>query len=124
MYTAFMVLVALLLVVLNGIFVAAEFSFVKVRKTQMELLAEEGLRSARLALFGVKNLDAYLSVCQLGITLSSLGLGWLGEPAVAASLRPLFDLAGADNPALISSLSIAARFSLDCAPSALPCELP
>ena len=107
-----MLFVALLLVVLNGLFVAAEFSFVKVRKTKMELLAEDGTRSARLALFGVKNLDAYLSVCQLGITLSSLGLGWLGEPAVAGLLRPLFDLVGLGNPALVSSLSIAIGFTL------------
>ncbi|SBW05183.1 conserved membrane hypothetical protein [uncultured delta proteobacterium] len=112
MYTGLMLLVALLLVVLNGLFVAAEFSFVKVRKTKMELLAEEGMRSARLALFGVRNLDAYLSVCQLGITLSSLGLGWLGEPAVAGLLRPLFDLAGLGNPALVTSLSIAVGFTL------------
>ena len=112
MYAGVMLFVACLLVVLNGLFVAAEFSFVKVRKTRMKLLAEEGLRGARLALFGVKNLDAYLSVCQLGITLCSLGLGWLGEPAVSALLRPVFDAAGMDNPALISSLSIAAGFTL------------
>lgn len=107
-----MLLVALLLVVLNGLFVAAEFSFVKVRRTKMELLAEEGMRSAKLALFGVKNLDAYLSVCQLGITLSSLGLGWLGEPAVAALLRPLLDLLGIVNPAVISSVSVVVGFTL------------
>ena len=112
MYAGLMLLVALLLVVLNGLFVAAEFSFVKVRKTKMELLAEEGQGSAKLALFGIKNLDAYLSICQLGITLSSLGLGWLGEPAVATLLRPVFDVAGIDNPALISSLSIAVGFTL------------
>ena len=107
-----MLLVALLLVVLNGLFVAAEFSFVKVRRTKIEILAEEGIRSAKLALFGVKNLDAYLSVCQLGITLSSLGLGWLGEPAVAALLRPLLDMLGIVNPAVISSLSVAVGFTL------------
>ncbi len=112
MYTGLMLLVALLLVVLNGLFVAAEFSFVKVRKTKMELLAEEGMRSAKLALFGVKNLDAYLSVCQLGITLSSLGLGWLGEPAVAALLRPTLEFAGMTSPAVLSSLSFAVGFTL------------
>ena len=112
MYIGLMLLVAIFLVVLNGLFVAAEFSFVKVRKTKMELLAEEGVRSAKMALFGVKNLDAYLSVCQLGITLSSLGLGWLGEPSVAALLRPLLELAGIANPALVSSLSVAVGFSL------------
>ncbi|MCC8194591.1 MAG: hemolysin family protein, partial [Deltaproteobacteria bacterium] len=112
MYTGLMLVVAFLLVVLNGLFVAAEFSFVKARKTRLEILAEEGKRSARLALFGVRNLDAYLSVCQLGITLSSLGLGWLGEPAVAALLRPVFEMTGVNNPALVSSLSVAIGFTL------------
>lgn len=112
MYTGLMLFVALLLVILNGLFVAAEFSFVKVRKTRIELLAVEGSRRARMALYGVLNLDAYLSVCQLGITLSSLGLGWLGEPAVAALLRPVLEFAGIANPALISSLSVAVGFTL------------
>ncbi len=111
MYTGLMLFVALLLVVLNGLFVAAEFAFVKVRKTRLELLAEEGNRRARQALFGVNSLDAYLSVCQLGITLSSLGLGWLGEPAVAALLRPVLLFIGVDTPALITSLSIAVGFT-------------
>ena len=86
-YTGLLVLLALLLVVLNALFVAAEFAFVKVRKTRLEILAAEGSRRARSALLGVEHLDAYLSVCQLGITLASLGLGWIGEPAVAALLR-------------------------------------
>jgi CBS domain containing-hemolysin-like protein len=107
-----MLLVALCLVILNGVFVAAEFSFVKARRTKLELLAEKGSRRAQMALFGVRNLDAYLSVCQLGITLASLALGWIGEPAVAALLRPLLTLAGADSPALVSSLSIALGFTL------------
>ncbi len=111
MYTGLMLLVALLLVVLNGLFVAAEFAFVKARKTKLELLADQGNRGAKRALFGVTHLDAYLSVCQLGITLSSLGLGWLGEPAVAALLRPLLLLVGVDSPALITSLSIAVGFT-------------
>jgi len=106
-----MLFVAFCLVVLNGIFVAAEFSFVKARKTKLELLAEEGSRRARTALFGVHNLDAYLSVCQLGITLASLGLGWLGEPAVAALLRPVLAFAGITNPAFVSSLSVAVGFT-------------
>ncbi len=111
MYTGLMLFVALLLVVLNGLFVAAEFAFVKVRKTRLELLAEEGGRKAKLALFGVTHLDAYLSVCQLGITLSSLGLGWLGEPAVAALLRPLLLAVGVDSPTLVTSFSIAVGFA-------------
>ncbi len=107
-----MLLVALLLVLLNGVFVAAEFAFVKVRRTRLELLAEEGNTRARIALFGVNNLDAYLSVCQLGITLTSLGLGWLGEPAVSALLRPALELLSLNNPALVSSLSIAIGFMI------------
>ena len=111
MYTGMMLLVALLFVVLNGLFVAAEFAFVKVRRTRLELLADEGNRRAKQALFGVVNLDAYLSVCQLGITLSSLGLGWIGEPAVSELLRPVLLLVGLGSPALITSLSIALGFA-------------
>jgi CBS domain containing-hemolysin-like protein len=101
-----------LLIALNAMFVAAEFAFVKVRTTRLEVLARGGDSRARAALFGRANLDSYLSVCQLGITLASLGLGWLGEPAAAALLRPLFDVLGLDNPELIKSLSFVFGFSL------------
>lgn len=111
-YTGLMLFVALLLVLLNGLFVAAEFSFVKARKIRIELLAEEGGGKAAMALFGIRNLDAYLSVCQLGITLSSLGLGWLGEPAVAALLRPILEIAGLSNSAVVSSVSFAVGFTI------------
>ena len=112
MYTGMMLFFVLLLVGLNAFFVAAEFSFVKVRKTRLELRAAAGDKRARSALFGVQYLDEYLSVCQLGITLSSLGLGWIGEAAVASMLRPLFELASITNPALITSLSVAVGFSI------------
>lgn len=112
MYAGLKLFVALFLVVLNGLFVAAEFSFVKARRTKLELLAESGNKSATRALFGLKHLDAYLSVCQLGITLASLGLGWLGEPAVAALLRPVFELLGVTSPTVITSLSVAIGFTL------------
>lgn len=85
-----MIVMALVLVGLNGVFVAAEFSLVKVRKTRLSELAENGSSRAQIALDVTSHLDAYLSACQLGITLSSLGLGWLGEPAIAALLEPLF----------------------------------
>ena len=111
-YTGIMLFFALLLVCLNGFFVAAEFSFVKARRTRLELLALEGNRNAKSALFGVSHLDAYLSVCQLGITLSSLGLGWMGEPAVAVALHPLFALLSVTDPAVLASLSIAVGFTL------------
>ncbi|MNK06311.1 Magnesium and cobalt efflux protein CorC [compost metagenome] len=70
---------ALVLVFLNAFFVAAEFAIVKVRKTRLEELDAQGVPAARIALNCVNHLDEYLSVCQLGITLVSLGLGWIGE---------------------------------------------
>ncbi len=71
---------------------AAEFSFVKIRATQVDRLVEEGRTSSGLVKEATGKLDAYLAVCQLGITISSLGLGWLGEPAVASVIEPLFKL--------------------------------
>ena len=112
MFTAAMLSLAVFLVCLNGFFVAAEFSFVKVRKTQLELLGAMGDKRAKHALYGVTHLDAYLSVCQLGITLASLGLGWLGEPAVARVLHPVLEFFSISNPALLTSLSFAIGFSL------------
>ena len=88
------VLAALLLVALNGLFVAAEFSFVKIRATQVDRLVEEGRASAGLVKEATGRLDAYLAVCQLGITISSLGLGALGEPAMAALIEPVLEPLG------------------------------
>src|SRR5882757_2298607 len=96
----------LVLVALNGFFVAAEFALVKVRPTQLEPL--EGKR-ARLARHMLRHLDAYLSATQLGITLASLALGWVGEPAFAWLIRPLVHPFTAD-PALLHSISIAVSF--------------
>ncbi|UQZ90462.1 hypothetical protein C4J81_15105 [Deltaproteobacteria bacterium Smac51] len=112
MNTAIMLGGAALLVLLNGLFVAAEFAFVKIRVTRLEVLARDGNARAKAALFGRENLDAYLSVCQLGITLSSLGLGWLGEPAVASLLRPIFEALGITNANLIHTFSFVAGFSI------------
>lgn len=89
-WSLFKLLLALFLVILNGFFVAAEFSLVKVRKTRLAELSENGSKKAAVALNVASKLDAYLSACQLGITLASLGLGWLGEPAIASLLEPLF----------------------------------
>jgi CBS domain containing-hemolysin-like protein len=83
------VLAALFLVALNGFFVASEFAFVRVRSTSVEQLAAEG-RAGSAALQDVmNNLDDYLAATQLGITIASLGLGWIGEPAVAALIEPV-----------------------------------
>ena len=112
MYTGALLLFALFLVLLNGMFVAAEFGFVKARKTRIELLAARGDKRAQSALLGMAHLDAYLSVCQLGITLASLGLGWIGEPAVARILRPILEIFSITNQAVVSSLSMAIGFAI------------
>ena len=91
---ALRILAALFLVVLNGLFVAAEFSLVKIRATQVDRMEQEGKAGAGLVSAAKDRLDAYLAVCQLGITISSLGLGWLGEPAVATVIEPLFQSLG------------------------------
>ena len=80
-------LAVLLLVAANGFFVAAEFAFVGVRSSRIETLAAAGSRSAKRLLGLLQNLNAYLSACQLGITLASLALGWIGEPAIARLLE-------------------------------------
>ena len=103
---------ALFLVLLNGFFVAAEFAMVKLRHTRVtELKASKGWRGSILArVHG--HLDAYLSACQLGITLASLGLGWVGEPAFAHLLEPLFASLGVDEPALLHTLAFVVSFGI------------
>ena len=95
-----LVLFALFLVLLNGLFVAAEFAFVKIRATQVERLQQEGRTGAGLVKEATGKLDTYLAVCQLGITISSLGLGWIGEPAFAHLLQPVFAAVGLPESAL------------------------
>ncbi|WP_138493747.1 hemolysin family protein [Paenibacillus pinistramenti] len=80
-----------ILVVLNGFFVSAEYALVKIRGGRIDTLVEEGRRNASAARSIINQLDGYLSACQLGITLASLGLGWVGQPIVASFLQPLFD---------------------------------
>jgi magnesium and cobalt exporter, CNNM family len=105
-------LAVLALVALNGFFVAAEFALVKVRGTQLDTLIEEGNRRARLAKNITSNLDAYLSACQLGITLASLGLGWIGEPVIGHLLQPLLFKLGVHSESIIRGVSIAVAFSI------------
>ncbi|WP_071882491.1 hemolysin family protein [Pelosinus fermentans] len=99
------------LVMLNGFFVAAEFAMVKVRSTRIETLISEGNVRAKFAQRLTKNLDAYLSACQLGITLASLGLGWVGEPAVASIIAPLL-LAFGLSQEIIATISFVIAFSV------------
>ena len=83
-----------ILLIANGFFVAAEFALVKARSFRIEALANSGSSAAKLTVRIQSHLEAYLAACQLGITMASLGLGWVGEPAVAALLEPMFHWAG------------------------------
>ena len=105
------ILIVLVLVFMNAFFVAAEFSVVKVRKSRMETLVLENNKSAKHVLKVVTNLNAYLSACQLGITLASLGLGWVGEPAVAKMLEPLFEMLDVPDAA-VHSISFLLGFGI------------
>jgi CBS domain containing-hemolysin-like protein len=102
----------ILLVLLNGFFVAAEFAIVKVRATQIDSLVKSGMRRARIAQHVVTNLDKYLSASQLGITMTSLGLGWLGEPVVARMLEPVFAWISISDATLVSTISFAIGFTI------------
>lgn len=99
----------LILVFLNGFFVAAEFAIVKVRGSRIDALADEGNVRAKIAKRILDNLNAYLSACQLGITLASLGLGWIGEPFVARLLEPVL---GFLPDVLLHTISFIIAFSL------------
>src|SRR4051812_43985008 len=104
---AFETLVILALVLANGFFVAAEFALVKVRASQLQPLAKTGGWRVRFALKATKHLDAALSATQLGITLASLGLGWVGEPYIAVRLEPALAGWGIDDPATVHRIAFA-----------------
>ena len=105
------ILIAILLVLLNGFFVAAEFSIVKVRYSQIQLKAAEGNKMAKQAELIIKNLDAYLSATQLGITLASLALGWVGESALHSIFESLFHSFNVDLAATtITTVSVISSF--------------
>ncbi|MGZ8295121.1 MAG: CNNM domain-containing protein, partial [Telluria sp.] len=107
-----LVLLALILVALNGFFVAAEFGIVTLRKTRVRAIARtQGLRGRILGKVHGQ-LDAYLSACQLGITLASLGLGWVGEPAFARLIEPVLLAVGIDSPQLLHGISFVVAFSV------------
>jgi CBS domain containing-hemolysin-like protein/mannitol/fructose-specific phosphotransferase system IIA component (Ntr-type) len=106
------VLLAFGLVLANGFFVLAEFSIVKVRATRLEELARAGNRDAALARDVISRLDTYLSATQLGITLASLGLGWVGEPAFASLFERGFALVGIESAAATHSAAVVLSFLL------------
>lgn len=105
-----LVLFALFLVLLNGFFVAAEFAMVKLRATRVEGIAKVNGWRGRILRRVHHQLDAYLSACQLGITLASLGLGWVGEPAFAELVSPLLAKLGVHSPEVIKAVSFFVAF--------------
>lgn len=100
MSSTLQILLAVLLLAANGFFVAAEFALVKSRGYRVKAMAERGQFGARLMRDIMGNIEAYLACCQLGITMASLGLGWVGEPTVEALLAPLLRPLGMPEPAL------------------------
>lgn len=98
------------LVALNGFFVAVEYSIIKVRSSQLVALVDEGDARAVFAQHVRAHLDSYLSATQLGVTLASLGLGWVGEQFLASMLQPLFALAHIQSLTIVTTVSIALAF--------------
>src|SRR5262245_42397133 len=111
----FIILLKILLVVglvlLNGFFVAAEFALVKIRDTQLVVMASAGHRRARMARRLISNLDASLSATQLGITLASLGLGWVGEPVFLTLLEPVMKWLQIESTRMQHTLAFIVGFS-------------
>lgn len=103
---------AFFLVLINGFFVAAEFSIVKIRSTQLDTHAQRKSRQVKMARHVTAHLDAYLSATQLGITLASLGLGWIGEPAFASLIEPLLNNLGIWSPVVIHSIALTLAFCI------------
>lgn len=109
MHPALSLLLVLFFLLMNAFFVVAEFSLVRVRKSQVEIALEEGKGGAKYAKLIADNVNAYLSACQLGITLASLALGWLGEPAVSALISPALGALGLPEAA-IHAIAVAIGF--------------
>ncbi|MEO6496067.1 MAG: CNNM domain-containing protein, partial [Solirubrobacteraceae bacterium] len=107
--TALLLVAVIVLVAVNGFFVAAEFALVRARPARLNELAAEGKRGAGLAVKQHDNINEYLSACQFGITLASLGIGFLGEPAIAALIEPAF---GGLSHGLAAAISIAIAYIL------------
>lgn len=100
-----------ILIAFTGFFVAAEFAIVKIRSSRIDQLVAEGKRGALAAKKVTTNLDEYLSACQLGITVTAMGLGWLGEPTIEKLLHPLFEKWNL-NPSISSVLTFGLAFMI------------
>jgi CBS domain containing-hemolysin-like protein len=107
--SALLLVLLFLLIAVNGVFVAAEFALVRSRRSRVEALAAEGSRGATVVLEELDRIDEYLSACQLGITMASIGIGFLGEPAVAKLLEPIFG--GLSHGAAVA-ISVAIAYTL------------
>lgn len=105
-----LIVIAVVLVFLNGFFVAAEFGLVKLRHTRVKALAKTLGPLGHILVLVHSKLDSYLSACQLGITLASLGLGWIGEPAFAALLEPLLSFIGIESSILVHNIAFFCAF--------------
>lgn len=112
MSNLFQIVIVLALVLANGFFVAAEFAFVRLRDTQLDGLVAKGHRRARLARHILQNLTGYLSATQLGITIASLGLGWIGEPVFSSLLEPLLRAAHIQSAKVQHSIAFAVGFTV------------
>jgi len=111
MYDITKILIALFLVLVNGFFVASEFALVKLRRGRLEELVKTRRPFAVTARWLSQRLDASLSACQLGITMASLGLGWIGEPAVAHLLRPLLIAIGVNSEIILHTAAFIIAFT-------------
>jgi CBS domain containing-hemolysin-like protein len=107
--TAVYLVLLILLIAANGLFVAAEFALVRSRRSRVEQLAAEGSRGAASVLEQLDRIDEYLSTCQLGITMASIGIGFLGEPAVAELIQPIF---GGFSHGVAVAISVAIAYTL------------
>ena len=110
--TALKILTVLVLVLMNGFFVATAFALVRIRETQLDMLAIKGWRRAKMARHIVRNLNSYLSATQLGVTMASLAIGWIGEPAFAALLSPFFNFFNIGSAAAVSAISFIFGFTV------------
>jgi CBS domain containing-hemolysin-like protein len=107
--TALALVALLVLIALNGVFVAAEFALVRTRRNKIEERAAEGSGAATRVLNQLEHIDEYLSACQVGITMASIGIGFLGEPAIADLVEPLF---GGLSHGVATAISFAIAFTL------------
>jgi CBS domain containing-hemolysin-like protein len=112
LYDTTKISIAFVLVLVNGFFVSAEFALVKVRRSRLKKLSSTGQTFAGTSLWLLDRMDASLSACQLGITMASLGLGWIGEPAIAHLIRPVLVSAGIASEMLIHGIAFTIAFVL------------